>query len=185
MQNELDMQLTMRPTLREGPGRAVAVPRTAERLDTNRRAPVATKKTTMTIPMTVEIKPATTFDVTLRSRPMKLKKETGRAVAVPAKECRKGTVNPESRRNYLRALRAAEMAAWEAADRSASEATVTSQPRLSEFSSELLRRDRWETVIYVVVVSAALVGLLANIGAFSRFASGWSQFAGLFERILS
>jgi hypothetical protein len=121
---------------------------------------------------------------------MKSKNYPGSALAAPATaECRKSVASTESRRDYLRALRAAEMAAWEAADRPAPEAQETSrsEPRnlSGELSSVLVCRDRWEVALIAVVAAVALVSLLANLGALSHFVSGWTHFAGLVERILS
>jgi len=186
MDNEMDSQWTMQTALGSDGALGGANLRTWKFPATNRTTDFGTENTTMT--MTLEIKPATAFNVTLQPRPMKLKNSAGMSVSTPAsRECRKGLPNPASRRDYLRALRAAEMAAWEAADRPVARVREAAQPRrlTDELSQVLVRRDKWEVTLFALITTSAMVGLLANLGALSRFANGWSQFAGMVERILS
>lgn len=137
---------------------------------------------------TLEIKQATALEVTTGRGPKKLKNYHARSAPRPAAtKCRLASLKAAARKEYLRALRAAEMAAWEAADQTVRAGELAPVTRLGAGAETAAdrRREAWECRLYATLAVAAIIGVLANAGALSGFVKGWSQFAALVQRIVS
>jgi hypothetical protein len=91
----------------------------------------------------------------------------------------------KSNRQYLRALRAAELAAWEKADRNASRAAdpAPAASRLPLAPEDLGSR-RCEALCYGFLVAAAVLALVVNAGAGLSLVASWQRIEELVRATL-
>ncbi|MEW6159616.1 MAG: hypothetical protein AB1813_19480 [Verrucomicrobiota bacterium] len=89
---------------------------------------------------------------------------------------------PKQNKQYLRQLRALEMAAWEAADRK--EEIVSNAAALRRYERESLEASSLEKWLFVPIIAAGMLALWISAGATGQLVENWNAFVQLVTRFL-